>query len=69
MQRLIHYLMRQKLIVSLLVILVFLGGFISLTHTNRETIPEVALDMVSITTIYPGASPSDAEELISIPIE
>ena len=25
--------------------------------------------MVSITTIYPGASPSDAEELISIPIE
>ena len=35
MQRLIHYLMRQKLIVSLLVLLVFLGGFISLTHTNR----------------------------------
>jgi multidrug efflux pump subunit AcrB len=61
--------MKQKLLVTLFVIMVFMAGLFVLVHTNRETIPQVTMDMVTVTTIYPGASPSDAEELISIPIE
>jgi len=61
--------MRRKHLVSLVVVLIIICGIIAVAHTNRESIPQLNLDMVTITTIYPGASPSDAEELISIPIE
>jgi len=69
MQKVIHYLMRQRLIVNLLVVLILMAGLFALSRTNRESIPQVNMDMVTVTTVYPGASPSDAEELISIPIE
>jgi multidrug efflux pump subunit AcrB len=69
MKKILHYLIRQKLLVGLLVALVAAAGIISLTSLNRESIPDVALDMVTITTIYPGASSSDMEVLVSIPIE
>ncbi len=36
---------------------------------NREAFPNVNFDRVSITTIYPGASPDEIEQLVSIPIE
>lgn len=69
MNKVIRYLMEQKLLVNLLVLLIFIAGLFTLSNTNRESIPEVSLDMVTITTVYPGGSPSEAEELISIPIE
>jgi multidrug efflux pump subunit AcrB len=69
MKRLVHYLIHQKLLIGLLVFLIAVLGIASMKSLNRESIPDVALDLVTITTIYPGASPNDAEELISIPIE
>ena len=69
MIKVIHYLMKQKLLVNLVVILICILGLYSLTNLNREAIPEVNFDMVSVTTIYPGGSPDETEQLISIPIE
>jgi multidrug efflux pump subunit AcrB len=69
MKKIIHYLLEQKLIVTLAVCIFLAAGFVSITHTNRESIPQLSLDMVTIMTVYPGASPSETEELISIPIE
>jgi multidrug efflux pump subunit AcrB len=69
MKKIINQLMKQKLIVSLVVFIFIASGFVAITRTNRESIPQLSLDMVTITTIYPGASPSETEELISIPIE
>lgn len=67
--RIIRYLMDQKLLINLVVIMIFVAGLYAVSQINRETIPNISMDMVSIVTIYPGASPNDAEELISIPIE
>jgi len=69
MKRIINYLIDRKLLVNLLVVVILLVGLMSVITMNRQQIPDVNMDMVTVTTIYPGASPSDAEELISIPIE
>ncbi|HEY1407027.1 MAG TPA: efflux RND transporter permease subunit, partial [Spirochaetota bacterium] len=69
MIRIVHYLMKQKLLVGMMVALICAAGIAAVTHLNRESIPDITLDMVTVTTIYPGASPSDMEELVSIPIE
>jgi len=36
---------------------------------NREIFPNVDFDVVSVSTIYPGATPLDVEKLITVPIE
>lgn len=69
MKKIISYLLDQKLLVNLVVVIIVLAGLYGFTKLNRESIPDIAMDMVTIVTVYPGASPSDAEELISIPIE
>lgn len=69
MKKVISYLLDQKLLINLVVVIIVLAGIFSFSGINRESIPDIKFDMVTITTIYPGASPSDAEELISIPIE
>ena len=69
MKRIISRLLDQKLLVNLVVVIIVLAGSSTFSGINRESIPDIKFDMVTITTIYPGASPNDAEELISIPIE
>ena len=69
MIRTIHFLMKQKLLVNLAVVLICVVGLMSLGGINREIMPDTNFDMVSITTVYPGASPDEAEQLITIPIE
>ena len=65
----IKYLMREKLVVSLIIGLVIMLGVMSLKSFNRESIPEVSFDMVTIKTVYPGGAPDELESLVTIPIE
>lgn len=67
--KLIQYLIDNKLVANLLVLLIFVLGLGSFMKLNREAYPQASLDMVSIKTIYPGASPDELESLVSIPIE
>lgn len=69
MKRVIEFIVNQKLLINLTVILILLAGLYTVQHTNREAFPEVNFDMVSITTIYPGASPDEMEKLITVPVE
>ena len=54
---------------GLLIGLIYLLGFMTISGLNRESFPEVSFDMVSIKTVYPGGSPDELESLITIPIE
>lgn len=69
MQRIIHFLIHQKLFINLMVFLILLTGFFMAKSTNREAYPEVNFDMVSIQTEYPGGSPDELEQLVTVPIE
>lgn len=61
--------MRKKLLVNLVVIMILSAGLVTIMNLNREAIPEVNFDMVTITTIYPGAAPDELESLVTVPIE
>jgi len=59
----------QSLFVNLVSILIIIFGLIVVVGMNREVFPNVDFDIVSVTTVYPGATPLDIEKLISVPIE
>ena len=52
----------------LMIIIILFGGYAWFT-LPRELTPEIALQSVTVTTLYPGASPEEVEKLISAPIE
>ena len=59
----------QSLFVNLVSIFIIIVGLITVFGMNREIFPNVDFDIVSISAIYPGATPSDVEKLITVPIE
>jgi HAE1 family hydrophobic/amphiphilic exporter-1 len=59
---------RPTLVIVLFTVLI-LGGLLSYTSLNYELLPKFSSPVVSITTIYPGASPSEVENTVSKKIE
>ncbi|PKK89824.1 MAG: AcrB/AcrD/AcrF family protein [Candidatus Wallbacteria bacterium HGW-Wallbacteria-1] len=55
--------------VNILVIVTIVAGLLSAFSINAELFPEFSLDMIAVTAIYPGATPSEVEEGICIKIE
>ncbi|MDD3486995.1 MAG: efflux RND transporter permease subunit [Candidatus Moranbacteria bacterium] len=56
-------------VVALLILLVSVWGIYSFFQLPRESNPEVKIPIAVITDVYPGASPSDVEELVTKKIE
>ncbi|TDH28773.1 efflux RND transporter permease subunit [Segetibacter sp. 3557_3] len=59
---------RPTLVIVLFTILI-VGGLLSYSSLNYELLPKFSPSVVSITTIYPGASPSEVENTVSKKIE
>ena len=59
---------RPTLVVVLFTILLALGGF-SYTQLNYELLPKMSVPVLSITTVYPGASPYEVENSVTKEIE
>ena len=55
--------------VYLILMAIFIIGWMSYNDLPRENIPEVESNMIMINTMYSGASPEDIEEMITEPIE
>lgn len=59
---------RPTLVIVLFTILT-LGGLLSYSALNYELLPKFSPNVVSVTTIYPGASPNEVENTVSKEIE
>ncbi len=59
----------NSLFVNLVSGILLIIGLIVVLGLNREVFPNVAFDIVSVTTSYQGATPEDVEKLITVPIE
>src|SRR5690606_34318318 len=59
---------RPTLIVVLFTILT-LGGLFSYTQLGYELIPKFEVNIITISTVYPGASPSEIENTVTKQIE
>ncbi len=65
----ISFFIKRPLIANLIIVFLLLAGSLSLLFIKREAFPNVNLYQVQIKTIYPGASPADVEQKVTIPIE
>lgn len=59
----------NKTSVYVLTVLISIIGFMSYKSIPKEQMPEVVLPTVLVSTIYPGTSPQDIENLVTRPIE
>ncbi len=60
---------RNTVFANILLLLIFLMGFMATTYMVRESFPEFSIDKISITVAYPGADPEEVEEGINQKIE
>ena len=60
---------RHRVAANLLMAIIILTGFWSLTKLNTQFFPSFALDIVNIRTIWSGASAEDIEKAITKPME
>lgn len=69
MESLIKFFIRNRLFGDLLSGFLILVGVFSLFNVRREAFPNIQFDIITISTLYPGASPIEMEKLITNPIE
>ncbi len=55
--------------IHLATLAVVAAGVLAYFSMPREVFPEFALGTVTVTTVYPGASPDDVEKLVTLKIE
>ncbi len=55
--------------ILILCVLVVFGGIYSAFTLKKETMPDISIPIVSVITIYPGASPGDVQDKITKPLE
>jgi len=65
----IHFSIRNSLIVNLFLIIIVIVGFFSWEKLPQEIFPTVDLDRVRITTEFEGAPPEEVERQVTIVIE
>jgi len=59
---------RTRLIL-LIIAMIFIAGYISMSNLPLESQPEVKIGMASVVTTYPGATPAMMEDLVTKKIE
>lgn len=69
MKRIISFFVNQTVFADLLTVFVILVGIVSVFLIRREVFPNVNFDVITITTLFPGASPQEVEKLITNPLE
>ena len=64
-----EYSIQNKVISWLFVVLLSVGGVISFNNLGQLEFPEFPLPMAMVNTLYPGASPEQIEEELTLPLE
>ncbi|MFL0492472.1 MULTISPECIES: efflux RND transporter permease subunit [unclassified Bacillus (in: firmicutes)] len=69
MNKIINFSLKNKFAVWLLTIIVTIAGIYSGLNMKLETIPDITTPIVTVTTVYPGATPEEVANKVSKPIE
>ncbi|ENQ3081047.1 efflux RND transporter permease subunit [Bacillus cereus] len=69
MNKIINFSLNNKFAVWLLTIIITIAGIYSGLRMKLETIPDITTPLVTVTTVYPGATPAEVTEKITKPIE
>ena len=63
------WMVHNRVTPNLLMLVLILGGFFMATQIKQEVFPEFEEDTVTITIVYPGASPEEVEQSIILAVE
>lgn len=69
MKGLVNFVLQNKLAVWLLTIIITVSGIYSGTRMNMETIPDISIPYLMVMDVYPGATPEQVMEDVSMPLE
>ena len=69
MKGLVNFVLKNKLAVWLLTIIIVVSGIYSGTRMKTETIPDISIPFLMVMDVYPGATPEQVMEDVSIPME
>ncbi|MFJ7827334.1 efflux RND transporter permease subunit [Psychrobacillus sp. NPDC096623] len=69
MKGLVNFVLHNKLAVWLLTIIITVSGIYSGTRMNMETIPDISIPYLMVMDVYPGATPEQVMEEVSMPLE
>ncbi|MBD8067639.1 efflux RND transporter permease subunit [Bacillus sp. PS06] len=69
MKAIVNFVLKNKLAVWLLTIIITVSGIYSGTRMNMETIPNISIPYLMVMDVYPGATPEQVMEDVSIPLE
>ncbi|MEW9053243.1 MAG: efflux RND transporter permease subunit [Neobacillus sp.] len=69
MKGLVNFVLKNKLAVWLLTIIITVSGIYSGTRMNMETIPNISIPYLMVMDVYPGATPEQVMEEVSMPLE
>ncbi|UOR11104.1 efflux RND transporter permease subunit [Halobacillus amylolyticus] len=69
MKQIINFSMNNKFAVWLMTIIITIAGLYSGLNMKLETIPDIEPPIITVSTVYPGATPEEVAENISEPLE
>ena len=69
MKGLVAWFASNGVVANLLMVVILVGGALSLPEIRKEVFPEFSTDLISVSVVYPGAAPEEVEEGICIRIE
>ena len=69
MERLIRWFVNNTVAANMIMLFILVAGLLTLPRIRMEVFPDINVDIISISVIYPGASPKDVEESICYRIE
>ncbi|WP_010651285.1 efflux RND transporter permease subunit [Oceanobacillus massiliensis] len=69
MRSIVNFVLKNKLAVWLLTIIITATGIYSGTQMKTESIPDISIPYLMVMDVYPGATPEQVMEDVSIPLE
>ena len=69
MERLIRWFVNNGVAANLLMAFIIIAGALTIPLLKMEVFPEIEIEIINVSAVYPGASPSDVEDAICIRIE
>ncbi|MEK5185045.1 efflux RND transporter permease subunit [Solibacillus sp. FSL W7-1324] len=69
MKGLVNFVLKNKLAVWLLTIIIVFSGIYSSTRMKMESIPDISIPFLIVMGVYPGATPEQVMDELSIPYE
>lgn len=69
MRKIIGFSINNKFAVTLLTLIIAFAGLYAGVNMKQETIPNIEIPVLTMTTVYPGAAPEEVTEKVTKPLE